>query len=99
METIGQILKIPSTTGTVTYVVKSGDNLYSIANKYNTTVFKNSKVHFNFFHQNNQVWFKNQNIYQYQKSLENISSLKINSKLFDVAFIINLVIFRKLSFC
>ena len=44
---IGQVLKIPSSessntgsgTGTSnTYVVKSGDNLYSIARKYNTTV-------------------------------------------------------------
>lgn len=33
---------------------------------------------------NNWFWLKNQNIYQYQKSLENISSLKINSKLFDL---------------
>ena len=44
---IGQVLKIPSSesnntgsgTGTTnTYVVKNGDNLYSIARKYNTTV-------------------------------------------------------------
>ena len=36
---IGQILKIPQTsTSSDTYVVKSGDTLYSIANKYNTTV-------------------------------------------------------------
>ena len=37
---IGQILKIPSTDGSssVTYVVVSGDSLYSIARKYNTTV-------------------------------------------------------------
>ena len=37
---IGQILKIPSntTTETNTYTVKSGDTLYAIANKYNTTV-------------------------------------------------------------
>jgi len=39
--TIGQILKIPSSdngNSTITYVVVSGDNLYSIARKYNTTV-------------------------------------------------------------
>ena len=36
---IGQVLKIPSTSSsTTTYTVKSGDNLYSIARKYNTTV-------------------------------------------------------------
>ena len=37
---IGQILKIPSTIkeDTITYTVKSGDSLYSIARKYNTTV-------------------------------------------------------------
>ena len=36
---IGQVLKIPkSSSGQITYVVKSGDNLYSIAKKYNTTV-------------------------------------------------------------
>ncbi len=36
---IGQVLKIPTTnTTTTTYIVKSGDNLYSIARKYNTTV-------------------------------------------------------------
>lgn len=40
---IGQQLKIPSTSGnssssTQTYIVKSGDNLYSIARKFNTTV-------------------------------------------------------------
>ena len=34
---IGQTLKIPS-DGQITYVVKSGDNLYSIAAKYNTSV-------------------------------------------------------------
>ncbi len=37
---IGQTLKIPgiSTTGTNTYTVKSGDTLYSIANKFGTSV-------------------------------------------------------------
>ncbi len=38
---IGQNLKIPITgggNGTITYTVKSGDTLYSIARKYNTTV-------------------------------------------------------------
>ena len=36
---IGQVLKIPTTSITeTTYVVKSGDNLYSIARKFNTTV-------------------------------------------------------------
>ena len=36
---IGQVLKIPANTDQViTYTVKSGDNLYSIARKYNTTV-------------------------------------------------------------
>lgn len=38
---IGQQLKIPSVSsggGTTTYVVRSGDNLYSIARKFNTTV-------------------------------------------------------------
>lgn len=38
---IGQVLKIPSTSssgGSTTYIVKKGDNLYSIARKFNTTV-------------------------------------------------------------
>lgn len=37
---IGQILKIPNAeeSNTNTYTVKSGDTLYAIANKYNTTV-------------------------------------------------------------
>lgn len=38
---VGQVLKIPNVTGslpTLTYTVKSGDSLWSIANKYNTTV-------------------------------------------------------------
>lgn len=40
---VGQILKIPvsqagSSTNTITYVIKNGDTLWSIAKKYNTTV-------------------------------------------------------------
>ena len=40
---IGQVLKVPKSasseiTSTIDYVVKSGDNLYAIARKYNTTV-------------------------------------------------------------
>ena len=42
---IGQVLKIPSSskeesTTVTNYIVKSGDSLYSIAKKYNTTVDK-----------------------------------------------------------
>ncbi len=39
---IGQVLKIPSTNSNtdMIYIVKSGDSLYSIAKKYNTTVDK-----------------------------------------------------------
>ena len=37
---IGQLLKIPGSqvSNTNTYIVKSGDSLYSIAKKFNTTV-------------------------------------------------------------
>lgn len=38
---IGQVLKIPNTTNSSsdkTYIVKSGDNLYTIARRFNTTV-------------------------------------------------------------
>lgn len=38
---IGQILKIPeksSSSAAISYIVKQGDNLYSIARNYNTTV-------------------------------------------------------------
>ena len=42
---IGQILKIPTTVqNETTYIVKSGDNLYSIARKFNTTVDKLKKL-------------------------------------------------------
>ncbi len=46
---IGQQILIPSTTTSndinyVNYVVKSGDNLWNLANKYNTTVFEIMKV-------------------------------------------------------
>jgi LysM repeat protein len=34
---IGQVLRIPTTSSPVTYTVKSGDNLYSIAQRFNTT--------------------------------------------------------------
>lgn len=40
---IGQIIKIPTSSQNAneqSYIVKSGDNLYSIANKFNTTVSK-----------------------------------------------------------
>ena len=42
---IGEVLKIPNTAGTnpnnmFMYTVKKGDSLYSIANKYNTTIQK-----------------------------------------------------------
>jgi LysM repeat protein len=42
--TIGQVLKVPTTTTGVTYTVKSGDSLYSIASKYGTTVNEIKKL-------------------------------------------------------
>ena len=40
MLSIGQVLKIieDNNVNTITYIVQSGDTLYKIANKYNTTV-------------------------------------------------------------
>lgn len=35
---VGQVLKIPTSTETTIYTVQKGDNLYSIAKTYNTTV-------------------------------------------------------------
>lgn len=35
---VGQIIRIPSSTLNNTYVVQSGDTLYNIALKFNTTV-------------------------------------------------------------
>ena len=42
--TIGQTLLIPKTSEYETYIVVSGDSLYKIANKYNTTVDKLKSV-------------------------------------------------------
>ena len=46
---VGQILKVPESgaqeiTSTINYTVKSGDNLYAIARRYNTTVSEIKKV-------------------------------------------------------
>ena len=38
MLSIGQVLKIPSHGNEVIYTVVAGDNLYAIAQKYNTSV-------------------------------------------------------------
>ena len=35
---IGMVLKIPVQSSEITYIVQPGDNLYSIAKKYNTTI-------------------------------------------------------------
>ena len=48
---VGRVLKIPSKSGTnpnnmFMYTVKSGDNLYSIAKKYNTTVDEIKKLNY-----------------------------------------------------
>lgn len=44
---IGQVLKIPSSSNIINnnvYIVKKGDSLYSIANKYNTTIENIKKI-------------------------------------------------------